>query len=93
MMPSLLNQPATAGRRDRDESARPKSVLFCQSCGHESPLGGDWRVARVDRRTRREKVIYTCPECARTVVTRPDSGHEESGSGGEERERPRQSRQ
>lgn len=70
MMSSLLRQPSTAGRRDRTE--RRKSVLFCQSCGHESPIDGDWRVARVDRRTRCEKAIYTCPECARTVSVRPD---------------------
>jgi len=76
MTSSLLNHPSTAGKNDRNGSERLKSVLFCQNCGHESPIAGDWHIARVDRRTRREKVVYTCPECARTVATRPDSSRD-----------------
>lgn len=71
MMPSLLGQPSIPGRSNRDRTEDRKSVLFCQSCGHESPVDGDWRIARVDRRTECEQVIYTCPECARTVSVRP----------------------
>ena len=85
MMPSLLGQPATAGRRDRSEPIDHKSVLFCQNCGHESAIDGDWRIANVDRQTRREKAIYTCPECARTVAARPDSDGGEPAADGETR--------
>jgi len=42
---------------------RKKSVLFCPSCGHESPLNGDWNVEASDSTT-----TYRCPEC-RTVVS------------------------
>ena len=72
MIAPLLGPASTAGKTDRERTERRKSVLFCQNCSHESPVDGDWRVARVDRRTRNEKAVYTCPECARTVSVRPD---------------------
>lgn len=87
MMPSLLGQSSTPGRTSRERTACRKAVLFCQSCGHESPIDGDWRIARVDRRTRSEKAIYTCPECARTVTVRPDGGRGRSQN--RTRDRPR----
>lgn len=76
MIPSPLGQSPAAGNRGRSESKPRKSVLFCRSCGHESPVDGDWRVARVDRRTRNERAVYTCPECAHTVSVRPDGGRD-----------------
>ena len=39
-----------------------KATLFCQECGHASPVDGDWQVRTVGRRRR-----IRCPEC-RTVV-------------------------
>lgn len=50
----------------------PKTVLICPACGHESPLGGDWRIeadAGADGvgATR----AYVCPACERTVTRRP----------------------
>ena len=85
MTSSLSGQPSTAGSRDRSESKRRKSVLFCQSCGHESPADGDWRVARVDRRTRHERTVYTCPGCAYTVAVRP--GGRQSGDEKQDQDR------
>lgn len=36
---------------------RSKSVLFCPSCGHESPLNGDWILENDD------DGACLCPEC------------------------------
>jgi len=45
--------------------SREKSVLFCPSCGHESPLDGDWAVdADGDSDT------YRCPECRAVISDR-----------------------
>lgn len=44
---------------------RSKSVLFCQRCGHESPLTGDW-VHDSDDGTSR------CPECQAVIGARND---------------------
>jgi len=40
------------------DTGRRKAVLFCQLCGHESPVDGDWRVTR---EVRSETV--RCPVC------------------------------
>jgi hypothetical protein len=78
MSPSIVNRSLTGLLADRHPPHR-KSVLFCQGCGHESSIDGDWRTARIDRRTDDERLIYTCPECARTVAVRPDRGRETDG--------------
>ncbi|WP_254271374.1 phage terminase large subunit family protein [Haloarcula marina] len=55
--------PVDATRTERCPQNRPKGVLFCPTCGHESPVGGDWHVDwRGDTRS------LTCPEC-RTLVS------------------------
>jgi endogenous inhibitor of DNA gyrase (YacG/DUF329 family) len=45
---------------------RPKSVLFCPRCNHESTLPGDWQVEEVGT-----DIAYTCPTCETTVVEQP----------------------
>jgi uncharacterized protein YbaR (Trm112 family) len=45
---------------------RIKTELFCQSCGHASPIDGDW-VA--DDSTPRYRLC--CPRCDGVVVDRP----------------------
>jgi DNA-directed RNA polymerase subunit RPC12/RpoP len=56
--------PTDGGRT----SGRRKAVLFCQSCGHESLVGGDW-IATDDYLSRTRHV--RCPECETTVADRP----------------------
>jgi hypothetical protein len=48
-----------------DDARGHKAVLFCQDCGHASPVDGDWRVRTIGdhQRTR-------CPECRRVVDDR-----------------------
>ncbi|WP_089822456.1 hypothetical protein [Halogranum amylolyticum] len=50
----------------------PKTVLICPSCGHESPLSGDWKLE-----TREDEfgtsTAYVCPRCASVVTRRPVS--------------------
>jgi phage terminase large subunit GpA-like protein len=53
-----------------DSGARPKSMLHCPECGHESSVDGDWHVERRDA-TGRERVVYWCPECGHVITTRP----------------------
>ena len=42
-----------------------KSILFCPTCGHESPSDGDWRV-RSDAYGER----LDCPDCGVTITVR-----------------------
>lgn len=46
-----------------------KAVLFCASCGHESPVDGDWTVA--ERETGTTRCVLKCPDCEHVVVDRP----------------------
>lgn len=46
-----------------------KSILFCASCGHESPVDGDWSVAVHEPGTTR--CVLECPTCGHVVVDRP----------------------
>lgn len=46
---------------------RSKRVLFCQNCGHESPLNGDWIIDDKDG-------TYACPEC-RAAIGRGAGGN------------------
>ncbi|WP_142986333.1 hypothetical protein [Halorubrum cibi] len=48
-----------------DTNSRPKAVLFCPDCGHESGLSGDWIVNKGPERT-----THTCPVCDATVEDR-----------------------
>ena len=52
-------------------SARNKSVLFCQDCGHENPVEGDWRIGRRALGTSLEQVAYRCPDCGHVLTVRP----------------------
>lgn len=50
-----------------------KAVYVCPTCGHESPVDGDWLVAE------REvhgvpRLVYACPVCGRPVTTRAHLG-------------------
>ena len=53
----------------RSPPHRLKTELFCQSCGHASPIDGDWNAddAAVRHRLR-------CPRCDRVVVDRTPAG-------------------
>jgi len=58
MTPSTAETSSTA-------RAREKGTLFCQSCWHESPADGDWRVQATPDGDR-----YRCPNCGATVADR-----------------------
>lgn len=78
--PSLLNDPASGARNanslatvvscmTRTEPAdvsRAKATLFCQACGHESPMQGDWAVE-----TTAGAVTTSCPCCGAIIDRRP----------------------
>lgn len=51
--------------RDVEEPPDRKGVLFCPSCGHESPVDGDWVV-----RERVTSLVYRCPECENQITER-----------------------
>jgi predicted RNA-binding Zn-ribbon protein involved in translation (DUF1610 family) len=61
-----------------DGSTRPKSVLFCPACDHESALGGDWLVSERNRVT-----IYDCPDCGATIAVRGGYNEAQQTSAGE----------
>lgn len=50
---------------DVDGTTRPKSVLVCPECGHESLASGDWDVVE-----RESGAVYECPVCHRTIARR-----------------------
>jgi hypothetical protein len=58
-------QPTAA---DSTGTLRHKSALFCQDCGHESPVDGDWEV-----QTQSDHRLYVCPECQHVLTARPQS--------------------
>ena len=43
-----------------------KSTLFCPTCDHQSPVGGDWTVVETSRYRR-----IRCPDCGTEVVNQP----------------------
>jgi predicted RNA-binding Zn-ribbon protein involved in translation (DUF1610 family) len=55
-----------AHRHEVDEPPRRKATLFCPSCGHESPVEGDWRLENCADRT-----TYVCPACDTAITERP----------------------
>ncbi len=60
--------------------SRPrKAVYVCPTCGHESPVDGDWLVVRGEQR-----VVYACPVCGRPVTAQPRLAAEgpDDGDGG-----------
>jgi uncharacterized Zn finger protein len=52
-----------------DDASDHKATLFCQDCGHASPVDGDWTVRTVGGRRR-----VRCPECGGVVDERHVSG-------------------
>ena len=50
--------------------SRPKSVLTCPTCGHESPPEGDWRERRRDT-AGGPKLALVCPQCDTDITYRP----------------------
>lgn len=46
-----------------------KATLFCWSCGHESPIEGDWIANSTTDQYRLE-----CPNCGCVITERPRSG-------------------
>ncbi|MDS0258779.1 phage terminase large subunit family protein [Haloarcula sp. S1CR25-12] len=66
-MTSIKTLPAHATATTPPPETRQKAMLFCPSCGHESPVTGDWDVEQTDgERT------YSCPWCHTVISSRPD---------------------
>lgn len=59
-----MNASALRSRRSAGDTT--KAVLYCPTCGHDSPPDGDWN--RLDEPTR---VVYSCPACESTLTVRP----------------------
>jgi hypothetical protein len=57
-----------AGDSVAETAPRPKSVLFCPHCGHESRADGDWLTA--DDLAERSREL-SCPVCATRLTGRP----------------------
>ena len=70
-MTTLDSFPAQSTTTAPAVRRRSKSVLFCPSCGHESPLNGDWTVDSDDGTN-----TYRCPECHTVVSNRNDRADE-----------------
>jgi hypothetical protein len=51
-------------------STRPKAVLFCAVCGHESPPDGDWTETATETEFG-ERLALSCPDCTTTITRRP----------------------
>jgi DNA-directed RNA polymerase subunit RPC12/RpoP len=60
-MPSKTHPP--------DSGAPPKTALYCPDCGHDSPIGGDWRIERGENDS--ERTVYRCPDCSVVIANRP----------------------
>lgn len=56
-----------------DGTSDRKAVLVCPTCGHESPVDGDWAVTERDVGADRRRV-YECPECWTTLLAQPVFG-------------------
>lgn len=51
--------------------SRPrKAVYVCPTCGHESPVDGDWLVGEREL-WGEQRVVYGCPVCGRPVTVQP----------------------
>lgn len=53
-----------------DAHARPKAVLFCAVCGHESPPDGDWTESTTTGPAG-PRLVLVCPDCGEPVTRRP----------------------
>ncbi|MFB6256688.1 MAG: hypothetical protein ABEH58_08210 [Haloplanus sp.] len=59
MSSTHVSSPSAVDTSDR------KATLFCENCGHASPVDGDWTVRTVDERQR-----LCCPDCGNVVDER-----------------------
>ena len=60
-MPQVTTQSTPASR-----ATEQKSRLFCPSCGHESPVDGDWHIQATA-----DGDVYGCPDCGTELTVRP----------------------
>jgi predicted RNA-binding Zn-ribbon protein involved in translation (DUF1610 family) len=58
--------PSTSRSASTGRATHEKSTLFCPTCGHDSPVDGDWRV-----HAETDGVVYDCPVCDDTITERP----------------------
>ncbi|WP_256687673.1 phage terminase large subunit family protein [Halococcus qingdaonensis] len=56
-------------RQSTTSGAPRKGTLFCPTCGHASPIDGDWRVEPAEDDP--DRVVYRCPDCGATIANRP----------------------
>ncbi|MFB6174076.1 MAG: hypothetical protein ABEI39_05475 [Halobacteriales archaeon] len=61
---------AADSRATTRDGSRPKSVLICPTCGHESRPAGDWLARRRDT-VDGEKLALVCPGCDADITYRP----------------------
>lgn len=47
-----------------------KAVYVCPTCGHDSPVDGDWLVGERELRGE-QRLVYGCPVCGRPVTVQP----------------------
>jgi len=67
-MTSTKSVPANATATAPPPESRQKASLFCPSCGHESPVGGDWELEETE-----DGQAYRCPWCHTVISSRPTS--------------------
>lgn len=73
-MNGTRSRRGSAARRNADPDVRPKAVLFCPDCGHESPPDGAWHRRRLDEvraDATASRVARDAPEGSREGDDRP----------------------
>jgi len=65
-MTTLKSVPAYASTTTPPPDGRQKALLFCPSCGHESPVTGDWEIERTG-----DGRVCSCPWCHTVISSRP----------------------
>ena len=68
-MTSIKSYSAHAAKTTPPPDSRLKTMLFCPSCGHESPVDGNWEIEQTD-----EGQTYSCPWCHTVISTRDGVG-------------------
>jgi predicted RNA-binding Zn-ribbon protein involved in translation (DUF1610 family) len=67
-MNSTKSVSANATATAPPPESRQKTQLFCPSCGHESPVTGDWEAKQTE-----DGRAYGCPWCHTIISSRPES--------------------
>lgn len=62
-----MNEGPSTGPPDESLTQTEKMALFCQQCGHTSPMTGDWLVCENDG----DGYHVVCPECETVIVAQP----------------------